>query len=513
MDTTALIAISVAAAVLIAGAGGFFIARSVFGSRDVSGPDPEDLISHSRLEAQRILGRAEEEGRARAEAFREREEAKLEHRRLELDNIEGRLSQREETLEQRASNLASREQLLLDRERETSDIRQETDGLRERVRAELERLAGIDAKAAKEQLLQEVEDEARRDAMLLVRDLEVKAREEADKRARRILATAVQRLASEVVTETTVSVVALPSDDMKGRIIGREGRNIRALEAVTGVNLIVDDTPEAVSVASFDPVRREVARLTLERLVADGRIHPASIEEAFSKAQAEVEQSVRDAGEWALLEVGMSRMHPELVTVLGRLKYRTSYGQNVLNHLVESAHIASMLASELGIDPMPVKRSALLHDIGKAVTHEVEGSHALIGAEIARRFGEDAAVVHGIEAHHNEVEPRTILAVIVQAADAVSAARPGARREALESYVRRLERLESLALDFDGVERVFAMQAGREVRVVVDPGEIDDLAATDLSRRIAKKLEEDLQYPGQIQVTVIREFRATDYAR
>lgn len=513
MDTTALIAISVAAAVLIAGGGGFFFARSMFGPKDASGPDPEDTIAHSRIEAQRILGRAEEEGRARAEGFREREEAKLEHRRLELDNMEGRLSQREETLEQRASNLASREQLLIDRERETSEVRQETDGLRERVRGELERLAGIDAKAAKEQLLREVEDEARRDAMLLVRDLEVKAREEADRRGRRILATAIQRLASEVVTETTVSVVALPSDDMKGRIIGREGRNIRALEAVTGVNLIVDDTPEAVSVASFDPVRREVARLTLERLVADGRIHPASIEEAFSKAQAEVEQSVRDAGEWALLEVGMSRMHPELVTVLGRLKYRTSYGQNVLNHLVESAHIASMLASELGIDPAPVKRSALLHDIGKAVTHEVEGSHALIGAEIARRFGEDAAVVHGIEAHHNEVEPRTVLAVIVQAADAVSAARPGARREALESYVRRLERLESLALDFEGVERVFAMQAGREVRVVVDPGEIDDLAATDLSRRIAKKLEEDLQYPGQIQVTVIREFRATDYAR
>ena len=513
MDTTALIAIAVAAAVLVAGAGGFFVARSVFRGRDESGPDPEDLIAHSRLEAQRILGRAEEEGRARAEAFREREEAKLEHRRLELDNMEGRLAQREETLEQRATNLASREQLLLERERETGEIRQESDAMRERAREELQRLAGIDAKAAKEQLLQEVEDEARRDAMLLVRDLEVKAREEADRRARRILATAVQRLASEVVTESTVSVVALPSDDMKGRIIGREGRNIRALEAVTGVNLIVDDTPEAVSVASFDPVRREVARLTLERLVADGRIHPASIEEAFEKAQAEVEQSVRDAGEWALLEVGMSRMHPELVTLLGRLKYRTSYGQNVLNHLVESAHVASMLSSELGIEPAPVKRAALLHDIGKAVTHEVEGSHALIGAEIARRFGEDAAVVHGIEAHHNEVEPRTVLAIIVQAADAVSAARPGARREALESYVRRLERLESLALDFEGVERVFAMQAGREVRVVVDPGEIDDLTATDLSRRIAKKLEEDLQYPGQIQVTVIREFRATDYAR
>lgn len=513
MEQFAPIALAVALAVVIAGGGGFLIAmRST--SRGSSGePDSQDAIAEARLEAQRILTRAEEEGRARAETYREREEAALEHRKVELETIEARLGQREETLEQRASNLASREQLLLDREREISAVRQETESFREEARQDLERIAGIDAKAAKEQLLQDVEDEARRDAMLLVRDLEVRAREEADKRARRILATAVQRLASEVVTETTVSVVQLPSDDMKGRIIGREGRNIRALEAVTGVNLIVDDTPEAVSVASFDPVRREVARLTLERLVADGRIHPASIEEAFEKSQAEVEQSVRDAGEWALLEVGVSRMNPELVTLVGRLKYRTSYGQNVLNHSVEAAHVAAMLAAEMSIDIAPVKRAALLHDIGKAVTHEVEGSHALIGAEIARRFGEDPAVVHGIEAHHNEVEPRTLLAILVQAADAVSAARPGARREALESYVRRLEKLENVALEFEGVERVFAMQAGREVRVVVDPGSVDDLAAADLSRRIARKLEDDLQYPGQIQVTVIREFRATDYAR
>ncbi len=349
--------------------------------------------------------------------------------------------------------------------------------------------------------------------MILVRDMEMKAREEADRRARRILATAIQRLAGEVVTETTVSVIELPSDEMKGRIIGREGRNIRHLESVTGTSLIVDDTPEAVSVSSFDPVRREVARITVERLVADGRIHPASIEEAYAKAKDEVEQSIRDAGEWALVEVGMSRMHPELITLMGRLKYRTSYGQNVLNHLVETANIASMLASELGVDPGPVKRAALLHDIGKAVTHEVEGSHALIGAEIARRFDEDPAVVHGIEAHHNEVEPRTVLAVIVQAADTVSAARPGARRETFEGYVKRLERLESIALEFKGVEQVFALQAGREVRVVVDPGDMSDLQARDLSRQIARKLEEDLQYPGQIQVTVIREFRATDYAR
>lgn len=516
MEPILAISIAVIAAILAGGMVGFFLLRLLGRTRRVPvipAGELEDLVGTARLEAQRILARAEEEARGRADAFREKELATLDHRRIELDTVEARLVQREETLEQRAANLASREQNLIEREREAETTRQDADGLRQSARRELERIAGIDAKAAKDQLLGEVEDDARREAMVLVRDLEIKAREEADRRARRILATAIQRLAAEVVTETSVSVVALPSDDMKGRIIGREGRNIRALEAITGVNLVVDDTPEAVSVASFDPIRREVARLTVQRLVADGRIHPASIEEAFEKARAEVEQSVRDAGEWALVEVGLSRMNPELVTLLGRLKYRTSYGQNVLNHLVESAHVASMLASELGIDPMPVKRAALLHDIGKAVTHEVEGSHALIGAELARRFGEDPAVVHGIEAHHNEVEPRTVLAVIVQAADAVSAARPGARREALESYVRRLERLESLALDFPGVDRVFAMQAGREVRVVVDPGVIDDLTAGDLARRIARKLEDDLQYPGQIQVTVIREFRATDFAR
>jgi ribonuclease Y len=512
MENFWIVAIAVLAAGL-AGAVGYLAAKGSGGRRKVSVIDDDDPVGNARVEAQRILARAEEEGRARADSFRQREEAALEHRRVEVDAIETRLGHREGTLEQRAANLAQREQILIQRETETSVRQQELDRLKESARSELERIAGVDAKAAKDELLAQVEHDGRRDAMILVRDLEVKAREEADRRARRILATAIQRLASEVVTESTVSVVTLPSDDMKGRIIGREGRNIRTLEAVTGVNLIVDDTPEAVSVASFDPVRREKARITLEKLVADGRIHPASIEEAFEKAQAEVEQSVRDAGEWALLEVGLTKMHPELVTLLGRLKYRTSYGQNVLNHLVESAHIGSMLASELGIDPVPVKRSCLLHDIGKAVTHEVEGSHALIGAEIARRFSEDPAVVHGIEAHHNEVEPRSLLAVLVQAADAVSAARPGARREALESYVRRLERLESLASDFGGVKQVFAMQAGREVRVVVDPGQVDDLGASDLARRIARKLEEDLQYPGQIQVTVIREFRASDHAR
>jgi ribonucrease Y len=513
MDTIPVIGLTILGVVLGLGFGYLLARLALARRRERDGVSAEDVVTSARLDAQRILAKAEEEGRAKAETYREREEANLEHRRLEVSNLESRLGQREETLDQRASNLAQREKMIIDREEELNVSRGELERLKEEARFRLEQVAGIDVTAAKSEMLAQVEDEARREAMIVVRDLEIKAREEADRRARRILATAIQRLSSEVVTETTVSVVQLPSDDMKGRIIGREGRNIRHLESVTGTSLIVDDTPEAVSVSSFDPVRREVARITLEKLVADGRIHPASIEEAYEKAQAEVEQSIRDAGEWALVEAGVSRMHSEIVTLMGRLKYRTSYGQNVLNHLVETAHIASMLASELGIDPAPVKRAALLHDLGKAVTHEVEGSHALIGAEIARRFDEDPAVVHGIEAHHNEVEPRTVLAVIVQAADAVSAARPGARRETLEGYVKRLERLETLAMEFPGVDHVFALQAGREVRVVVDPGNVSDVEARELSRRIARKLEEDLQYPGQIQVTVIREFRATDFAR
>ena len=480
--------------------------------RQVLAPQGEN-VGAARREAQRILSRAEDEGRARAAAYREREEAQIDHRRVEVAAAEERLIQREGTLEQRASNLAQREQLLVHREAAASELRADADRLVEDGRANLERIGSLDARAAKEELVNQVRDEARREAMLLVRDSEMRAREEADRRARRILATAIERLSTQVVMETTVSVVELPREEMKGRIIGREGRNIRAFEAVTGVNLVVDETPELVVVASFDPVRREIARITLEKLIADGRIHPAAIEEFYVKAQAEVEQSVRDAGEWAMLDVGISRMHPELVTLLGRLKYRTSYGQNVLNHLVESAHIAGMLSAELGVDPAPIKRSAFLHDIGKAVTHQVEGAHALIGAEIARRFGEEAAIVHGIEAHHNDVEPRTLLAIIVQASDTVSAARPGARREALESYTRRLGQMEEMIKEFEGVERVFAMQAGREVRVVVDPRSVDDLEAAHLVRRISRRLEEDLRYSGQIEVTVIRELRVTDFAR
>ena len=473
----------------------------------------EEVVALARRDSRELLARAEDEADAKAEAYREREEAQLEHRRIELESQEERVAQREVTLEQRAANLAQREHHIIDRENEASDLRMDAEKVKEAARSELERLAGFDAKAAKEELLLKVEDDGRREAMILVRDLELKAREEAERRARRILTGAVQRLASVVVAETTVSMVPLPADDMKGRIIGRDGRNIRAFEAITGVNIIVDDTPEAVALSAFDPVRREVARLALERLIADGRIHPASIEDSYEKAMAEVEQSVRDAGEWAMLEVGITRMHPELVNLLGRLRYRTSYGQNVLNHLIEASKVAGILASELGINADEARRAAFLHDIGKAVSHELGGSHAMVGAEICRRFGEDPAVVHAIESHHNEVEPRTLTAILVQAADAVSAARPGARREAVESYVRRLERLEEIAKTFEGVEKVFAMQAGREVRVVVDPGSVDDLGAADLARRISRRFEEDLQYPGQIEVTVIRELRATDYAR
>lgn len=493
---------------------GIFLGGLLIGRRLINiPPAPEDVLAEARTDAQRILARAEEDARMLADTYRDREDATLEHRRVEVDSKNSTLEQRAATLEQRAANLAQREELLIDTERVAKEAATEAARSQEEVRLELEALAGFDSRAAKEELLQKVEDEARRDAMILVRDIETRAREEAARRSRRILAGVIQRLASEVVAETTMSTVPLPSDEMKGRIIGRDGRNIRTFEAVAGVDLIVDDTPEAVSVSTFDPVRREIARLALTRLVEDGRIHPTSIEEACAKAKDEVEQSIKDAGEWAMLDVGLTRIHPELVTLLGRLKYRTSYGQNVLNHLVESAHIAGMLAAELGVDETEVKRSAFLHDIGKAVSHEVGGSHALIGAEIARRFGEEAAVVHAIEAHHNEVEPRTLTAVLVQAADAVSAARPGARREALDSYVRRLERLEAIAMDFDGVERVFALQAGREIRVVVDPGALDDMASKSLARSIAKKLEDDLQYPGQIEVTVIREYRAKDYAR
>jgi ribonuclease Y len=450
-----------------------------------------------------------------AEATKLRAEVEVESRTrmVELQQREERLTGREEAIEAKATLLDRRETTLHDREQALETTRAELDSSAEEHRRRLEQVAAMTAAEAKVMLVKQIEEDAKRDAMGLVRDLEQQAREEADRRSRKIVTLAIQRVASEQTSESTVSVLPLPSDDMKGRIIGREGRNIRAFEAVTGVNLIIDDTPEAVLLSCFDPVRREIGRLTLEKLVSDGRIHPARIEETYDRARQEVEGEVRRAGEDACLEVGITDLHPELVRVLGRLKYRTSYGQNVLRHLVETAHLAGIMASELGMDVALAKRCGFLHDIGKALTHEVEGSHAIIGAELARRLKERAEVVHAIEAHHGEVEQRTIEAVLTQAADAISGGRPGARRETLESYVKRLERLEEIAGSYPGVDKVFAMQAGREVRIMVKPEDVDDVAAQVLARDMAKRVEQELQYPGQIKITVVREIRSIEYAK
>jgi ribonuclease Y len=380
-------------------------------------------------------------------------------------------------------------------------------------RNELERIAGLTAAEAKAELVKTIETQAKRDAALLVRDIEAVAREDGELRARKIVTLAVQRIASEQTTESTVTVLHLPSDEMKGRIIGREGRNIRTFEAVTGVNLIIDDTPEAVLLSCFDPVRREMGRLTLEKLVLDGRIHPHRIEEEHERSKTAIDGLCLRAGEDALVDLGITDMHPELIALLGKLRYRTSYGQNVLKHLVECAHLAGMMASELRLEREVCKRCALLHDIGKALTHEVEGSHALIGADVARKYGESEDVVHAIEAHHNEVDVRTVEAVLTQAADSISGGRPGARRESLEHYVHRLERIEEIAGAQVGVEKVFAMQAGREIRVMVKPDEVDDIGAQVIAREVAKQIEEELTYPGQIRITVVRESRATEVAK
>ncbi|MFC7243944.1 ribonuclease Y [Catellatospora aurea] len=452
-------------------------------------------------EAERRLQRLDERERmhaAEAERLAERE-------RQNVEEAE-RLAERDRRIAAAEAELAKWELALQGKEQELAQAQ-------EQRRKELERVAGLTADAAKTELVETIEVQAKREAALLVRDIEADARSTGESRARHIVVDAIQRVASEQTAESVVSVLHLPSDEMKGRIIGREGRNIRAFETVTGVNLIIDDTPEAVLLSCFDPVRREVGRLTLEKLVLDGRIHPHRIEEVYDVARFEVERMCQRAAEDALVEVGITDIHPELVTLLGRLRYRTSYGQNVLKHLVETAHIAGIMASELKLDPELIKRSAFLHDIGKALTHEVEGSHALIGADVARRFGESDEVVHAIEAHHNEVQPQTIEAVLTQASDACSGGRPGARRESLEAYVKRLERIEEIAGAKSGVDKVFAMQAGREIRVMVRPEEVDEIGAAVLARDVAKQIEEELTYPGQIRITVVRESRTTEIAR
>jgi ribonucrease Y len=478
-----------------------------------------ELRAQANADAEQIRQRAIEikehaqQARADVEIKARTARADLTAQRQDLERRESRLLEREERLDTEARTLEERAVELVELE---AAIDQKTAALRDvedERRAILERVARLTAEQAKAELVAAVETQAKRDAALLVREIEREANEQGEARAREIITLAIQRLASEQTAESVVSVLHLPADEMKGRIIGREGRNIRAFEQVTGVNLIIDDTPEAVLLSCFDPVRREVGRLTLEELVLDGRIHPHRIEEQYEQSKAEVEKLCVRAGEDALVEVGVTDVHPELVALLGRLRYRTSYGQNVLKHLVESAHLAGMMAAELKMDIALMKRCALLHDVGKALTHEVEGSHAIIGAEVARRFGEHEDVVHAIEAHHNEVEVRTVEAVLTQAADAMSGGRPGARRESLEAYVKRLERLEEIAKAHEGVEKVFAMQAGREVRVMVLPDVVDDLAAGVLARDIAKQVEEELTYPGQIRVTVVRESRATEFAR
>jgi ribonuclease Y len=479
----------------------------------------DELVAQATAEAERIRQRAGESTeyaqqlRAGAEAEVKATRVDLTAQRQDLERRELRATEREQRLDAETRGLEHRSAELAgvkaEIDRKTAELRD----VEQERREILERTAGLTAAQAKAELVAAVESQAKREAALVVREIEREANEHGESRAREIITLAIQRLASEQTAESVVAVLHLPADEMKGRIIGREGRNIRAFEQVTGVNLIIDDTPEAVLLSCFDPVRREVARLTLEELVLDGRIHPHRIEEQYEKCRAEVEKLCARAGEDALVDVGITDMHPDLLALLGKLRYRTSYGQNVLKHLVESAHLAGMMAAELGLNVSLLKRCALLHDIGKALTHEVEGSHAIIGAEIARRYGENEDVVHAIEAHHNEVEVRTVEAVLTQAADAMSGGRPGARRESLEAYVKRLERLEELARGHEGVEKVFAMQAGREVRVMVLPDVVDDLAAGVLARDIAKQVEEELTYPGQIRITVVRESRATEFAK
>jgi ribonuclease Y len=425
----------------------------------------------------------------------------------------GHLSEHDRELSERGAALAKREESLVRREAALEQERQMLADTRQELERALEQASGLSASKAKQLLLTQVEDQARHDAARKIRQIEEETKREAERRVRNILSVCMQRLAAGHAAETTVSVVQLATDDMKGRIIGREGRNIRALENLTGVDFIIDDTPGAVVLSGFDGVRREVAKLTLEKLLQDGRIHPARIEETYYQAKSELESHIVEAGEHAVLEADVQGLDSELVKVLGRLKFRTSYGQNVLAHSIEVSRLAGMMAEELGASPKTARRAALLHDIGKAVTHEIEGPHALVGGDLARRHGEPEAVAHAMEAHHNEVEPQTIEAVIVQAADALSGARPGARGESLEQYVKRLRDLEQIAMRHSGVERVYAMQAGREIRIMVAPGAIDDDAATLLSYEIAREIEKELEYPGQIKVTVIRESRAIEYAR
>ena len=477
------------------------------------------IVEEARKEGDAL--RREAELQAKEVVLRAKNDAERDakEQRREITAVERRVAQKDEAASKRLESITERERELQRREddakrrdEQVNKLRVEQEQLVEGVRKRLEETAGLTRDEARRSLVEQMTEEARHDAAKMIRQIEAEAREEGDRHAKKIVAIAIERLAGEYVAERTVSVVALPNDDMKGRIIGREGRNIRAIEAATGVDLIIDDTPEAVVISCHNPIRRELARIALDRLMADGRIHPGRIEEVVRKAEQELDGSIRDAGQRAILELGIHGVHPELVRLVGMLKYRYSYAQNVLMHSIECAFIAGAMAAELGLNVKQARRAGLLHDIGKALTHEVEGSHAIVGGEIARKYGESAKIVNAIAAHHEEVKAETILAPLVDAADAISGARPGARREVLESYAKRLEDLENISNSFKGVERSFAVQAGREIRVIVDPGSISDDQTTFLARDIARRIEQEMTYPGQIKVTVIRETRSSDTA-
>ncbi len=484
----------------------------------------EAQIKSAEDEAKRIIDEAQKTAEtkkkealieAKEEIIRNKNEAEKEakERRKEIERLEKRAIQKEETLDKKIEACEKTEENYKKKIAACEEKELELEKLKDARLEKLEELSGLTAEQAKDYLLKEIESQVRHETAMKIAEIEQEAKDEAESRARNIVALAIQRIASDHVSETTVSTVALPNDEMKGRIIGREGRNIKSIENITGVDLIIDDTPEAITISCFDPVRREIARLALERLIGDGRIHPSRIEEMVDKCRKEVELVIKQSGEQALFETGVHGLNPELVKLLGRLRYRTSYGQNVLIHSLEVAHIAGIIADELGVDSTLAKRAGLLHDIGKASSHEIEGSHVDIGVDIAKRFHENKDVIHAIEAHHGDVEPQTVVAMIVQAADAVSAARPGARRENLESYIKRLQKLEEIAMGFDGVEKCFAVQAGREIRIMVKPEKVNEDEMTLLAREVAKKIEGELEYPGQIKVNLIRESRRVDYAK
>ncbi|MDR1775294.1 MAG: ribonuclease Y [Actinomycetes bacterium] len=493
---------------------GFVIDRFVVNAKAArAAAEAESVVKGAQKQAETLKKEALLEAKDEIFRMKQEEEAEAKERRKEITALENRLSQREEVIDRRAETLDKREHQISSLQGQLTKKETDLDAALSDALVRLERIAQMSTDEAKRELLASVADDVKREAAAIIRESEQTARDEADKRARNIISLAIQRIAADHTSENTVSVVQIPSDDMKGRLIGREGRNIRAFEQITGINLIIDDTPETVVLSSFDPVRREVGRITLETLITDGRIHPARIEEMFGKAEKLVTEQVQQAGEQASFDAGVHNLHPELVKTLGRLRYRTSYGQNVLKHSLEVSWLAGVMAEELGADVALAKRAGLLHDLGKAIDHDVEGPHAVIGADLARRLGEPQSVVHAIEAHHGDVEPTTVEAVLVMAADAISAARPGARRETLESYIKRLEKLEAVANAHKGVEKTFAMQAGREIRVMVEPTTVSDADAVVLARDIAKEIEAELEYPGQIKVMVLRESRAVDYAK